>query len=349
MSPIFPKLQTDGFEQVVFFNDSTTKLRSIVAIHSTKLGPALGGCRFFPYTDEESALADVLNLAEAMTYKASLAGLPLGGGKGVIIGDPDRDKSEALWRAYGKCIDRLGGLYITTEDSGTSPTDMDVVRKVTKHVVGFAPKGGGSGDPSPMTALGVFEGIKAILKFTFGSDDLKGRRIAIQGVGHVGMPLARRLKAAGASLIVSDRNQLYLKTAVSELGAETVSPNDIFQVECDVFSPCAMGGVINEQTIDSLRCRIVAGAANNQLASETMGRKLLARGIAYAPDFAINAGGLINVHQEIVGYDAMKAEEKTRQIHSTILTILESAKRENTTTSSIALRLARERLNKPSS
>jgi leucine dehydrogenase len=279
-----------------------------------------------------------------MTYKAAIADLPFGGGKAVIIGDPTKDKKPALFESFGMFIDRLGGNYITTVDSGTSPEDMDVIRKRTRHVVGGSESKGGSGDPSPMTAFGVTEGIKACAKFVYGSPDLSGKRIAVQGIGHVGLPLARNLRKLGASLIVADTNKANLEKATTELGAEVVDSNEIAGVKCDIFSPCALGGVIHSETVKKLRCQIVAGAANNQLASDEVGEELHACGIIYAPDFVINAGGLIQVGLEVNGYDPAKAEAKTKNIFNTITLILERSKTETRPTSEIAIRLAEERL-----
>jgi len=337
----FRFFENGDFEQVVFCSDRKSGLRAIIAVHSTALGPALGGCRFFDYPDEDSALRDVLNLACAMTYKAALAGLALGGGKAVIMGNPYMQKTDARMGAFGHFVDRLGGTYITTEDSGTTAKDMDLLRTVTKHVTGSSE---GSGDPSPVTAVGVFEGIRAAAQAVFGSTQLSGRRIALQGVGNVGFRLAQHLKGAGASLVVADRNKLHLERAAKELGAEVVQPAEIASVKCDIFSPCAMGGAINEETIPDLRCAIVAGAANNQLASDEAGDLLAKRGIAYVPDFAINAGGLISVAGEVMGYDRDEALQRTREIYQTVSKILTAAAEERISPHWIALRLAQERL-----
>ncbi len=335
-----------GYERVVFGEDLSVGLRSIVAIHSTKLGPSLGGCRFFDYPSEEAGLSDVLKLAKAMTYKASLAGLNLGGGKSIIFGDPTKSKTDALLRSFGKFVDQLAGKYITTEDSGTSPADMDIIRASTKYVGGASKRNGGSGDPSPITAMGVFEGIRAAAEFVFGSSELRGKKISIQGMGHVGLPLARHLHSAGAHLIVTDRNQEHLEMAIREVKAETVGPDEIFSVPSDIFAPCAMGGILNEKTIPKLKCKIVAGAANNQLASPRAGEMLAQRNIAYAPDFAINAGGLISVGNEILGNGSADVERKTKEIYQTIKKILTLSAQERVSTATIADRLAEERLAK---
>src|SRR5580765_2041889 len=327
-SNVFSHTDTQGFEQVVFCNDRETGLRTIISIHNTRLGPSLGGCRFYPYESEEAALTDSLNLARAMTYKAALANLPLGGGKAVIIGNPLKDKTPSLWKAYAHFVDRLGGQYITTVDSGTATSDMDIVRKYTKYVVGMSPAAGGSGDPSPTTALGVAEGIRACAKFVFGSDSLTGKKVAIQGIGHVGFVLAKRLKALGAQLLVSDKNKEALAKASKELGAEVIDASSIFSTPCDIFAPCALGGVINSETVSKLKCAVVAGAANNPLSSPEIAEELHKQKITYAPDFAINAGGLIHVASEWNGFNPKSVEETTLKIYETILTILTRARTE---------------------
>jgi leucine dehydrogenase len=334
----------EGHESIFFGHDVKSGLRTIIAIHSTKLGPSLGGCRIFAYPDEESALTDVVRLSKAMTYKASLAGLKLGGGKSVIIANPETDKTPELLLAYARCVDRLGGAYITAEDAGTSPQDMDIIRKHTRYVTGASRAFGGAGDPSPVTALGVFEGIKACVAHVFGSTSLEGKTIAIQGVGHVGYPLAKYLKDSGAHLVVSDKNTSNVERARTELGARAVGLDEIFAVPCDVFSPCAMGGAINEKTISQIKAKIIAGAANNQLASDEMGEQLMTKGVVYAPDFAINAGGLIHVAQELDGYDREKVETKVKNIFHTIEEILKQSAGEKVSSARIAVRLAQQRL-----
>jgi leucine dehydrogenase len=345
-SNVFSHADSEGFEQVVFCHDRETGLRSIISIHSTLLGPSLGGCRFYPYETEEDALTDSLNLARAMTYKAALAELPLGGGKAVIMGNPATDKTPSLWKAYAHFVDRIGGQYITTVDSGTSTADMDLVRQHTKFVVGMSPSAGGSGDPSPTTALGVAEGIRATAKFVFGSDSLQGKKIAIQGIGHVGFVLAKRLKGFGAQILVSDKSKEALAKASKELGAEVIDSPSLFSTPCDIFAPCALGGVINNETVSKLKCAIVAGAANNPLSSPEIAEGLHKRGISYAPDFAINAGGLIHVASELDGFNAKRVEEKTMKIYDTILTILKRAQSEKVSPSHLAMTLASERLQK---
>ena len=325
-SSLFAQLARGNHEQVHFCRDAESGLRAIVAVHSTALGPALGGCRMFPYQSEEQALNDVLRLSQGMTLKAAISGLNLGGGKAVIIGDPKRHKSAALWRAFGRFVDGLGGRYITAEDVGTSLQDMASVRGETRHVVGVPLEMGGSGDPSPVTALGVFSGMRAALQHAFGNDSFAGRRVAVQGCGHVGAPLIRLLVEAGASVSACDLDQEAVAALVAELGIQQVDSADIYQQPCDVFAPCAMGAALNPVTIPQLQCRVVAGAANNQLADEDAdGDRLAQRGILFAPDYAINAGGLINVFQELGGYNAERALAQTRQIFDVTRQILRYA------------------------
>ena len=316
--------------------DRATGLQAIVAIHDRRLGPALGGCRFISYANEEAALTDALRLARGMTYKAALAGIAHGGGKSVIMLPQRQFDRAALFRAFGRFIDDLNGQYITAEDSGTGLGDMEVIRTVTKHVTGVDVSHGGSGDPSPFTALGVRRGIEACVKFALGKDSLKGIHVAVQGVGHVGYYLCKELAAAGASLTVADVDPLKAERAQREFGAKTVNLDAIYSVECDVFAPCALGSALNADTIPKLRCKIVAGAANNQLAVPENGNDLLSRGILYAPDYAINAGGLVNVAQEVVGYDANISRTRTMKIYDTIFEIAERAKRTSSPTHRVA-------------
>ena len=341
---VFGKLSTYDFGEVHFKHDKSTQLRAIVAIHDSRLGPALGGCRFIEYDTDEAALVDALRLARGMTYKAAIAGLPHGGGKSVIIRPRHRFDRVALFRAFGKFIEDLRGHYITAEDSGTGLEDMEIVRTVTKHVTGVDPSHGGSGDPSPFTALGVRRGIEACVKFKLGKADLKDVHIAVQGVGHVGYHLCKELHAAGAKITVADVDKLKSERAQREFGAAVVAIDDIPKVDCDVFAPCALGAGINDTTVPHLKARIVAGAANNQLAEPRHGDDLHARGIIYAPDYAINAGGLINVAQEAKGYDAKIAREKTLKIYDTILDICERSKKLAAPTYKVADMLAEEKL-----
>jgi leucine dehydrogenase len=335
---------SDEFEQVVFFHDPPSKLRAIIGIHSTALGPALGGTRFYPYASEKDALRDVLRLARGMTFKAAAAGLDLGGGKAVIIGDPKRIKTEELLRAYGRFIDTLQGRYITAEDVGTTGEDMDVVRRETRSVTGVSPALGGSGDPSPVTAFGVFKGLIACAEEVWKDSSLAGRRVAVQGVGKVGYHLARLLTEAGAAVVVSDVDVDAVAHAVRELGVDTAEPDKIHAVECDVFAPCALGGIIRDDTLPSLRCRVVAGSANNQLERPEHGAALRDLGILYAPDYVINAGGLINVADELRGYDRDRAMGRVEAIYRTLREVFSIAREEDVPTNEAADRFALARI-----
>jgi leucine dehydrogenase len=343
---VFELMSQHGFGEIHLARDQASGLEAIIAIHDTRLGPALGGCRFIHYGSEEEALIDALRLARGMTYKAALAGLDHGGGKSVLIKPYRRFDRTALFRAFGRFVEDLRGHYITAEDSGTSIEDMDVIRGVTKHVTGVDPSRGGSGDPSPFTALGVRRGIEACVKFALGRDALEGIHVAVQGVGHVGYHLCRELHGEGARLTVADVDPLKAERAHREFGAAVAPLDEIFAVPCDVFAPCALGSALNRETVPRLRCRIVAGAANNQLAEPAMGMALMDRGILYAPDYAINAGGLVNVAQEILGYDAEKARARTLKIHDTIFEIAERARRAMTPTDIIANKMVEERLSR---
>jgi len=307
------------------------------------LGPALGGTRMWPYATEEEAILDALRLSEGMTYKASVAGLNLGGGKAVLIGDPNKEKSEALFRAYGRFVDSLGGKYITAEDVGTTVADMGIVHQETRYVTGLSRSEHGSGDPSPMTAFGVYRGMKACAQARFGDDSLKGRRIAVQGLGKVGYPLVRRLVEEGAEVIATEINRQRAAQVQAELGIELVEADAIYDVECDIFAPCALGAILNDDTLPRLRCQIVAGSANNQLAEDRHGVALMERGILYAPDYVINAGGLINVATELGAYDAKEAWNKTAAIYDTILRVIALAEEEDIPTNIAAHRLAQAR------
>ena len=341
---VFEGMQAHGYEQVAFCYSESAGLKAIVAIHNTTLGPALGGLRMWPYATEEDAVFDVLRLARGMTYKAAAAGLNLGGGKAVIIGDSRRDKSEALFRSFGRFVQSLGGRYITAEDVGTTVEDMDYVHMETDYVTGVSAAYGSSGDPSPATAFGVWRGMKACAKEVFGDESLSGRTVAVQGLGNVGYHLARHLHDEGAKLVVTDINEASVERARAEFGAEEVEPESIYDVECDILSPCALGAVLSPSTIPRLKCRIVAGAANNQLLSETDGEALTDLGILYAPDFVINAGGLINVSDELQGYNRDRAFRKISGIYSNIERVIAIAKRDGIATYAAANRLAEERI-----
>ena len=334
------------YEEVVFFHDPPTGLRAIVAIHSTTLGPALGGTRFYPFDSEDDALHDVLRLARGMTFKAAAAGLDLGGGKAVIVGDPKRIKTEELLRAYGRFIETLGGRYITAEDIGTSRADMDLVHRETRYVTGISPELGGSGDPSPVTAYGVLLGMRACAEEAWGEHSLSGRRVAIQGVGKVGYHLVKHLVDEGAQVVVSDVDVDAVGRAVRDFGVETADSDKIHGLECDIFAPCAMGAVIRDDTIPSLKCRVVAGSANNQLERPEHGEILAEQGIVYAPDYVINAGGLINVADELQGYNADRAKARVEGIYRNVREIFEIARDRHISTSAAADAFASERIGK---
>ena len=341
---VFDRLSKYDYGEIHLKLDKSTQLRAIVAIHDHRMGPALGGCRFIEYDNEEAAVTDALRLARGMTYKAALAGLAHGGGKSVIMRPKRHFDRVALFRAFGRFIEDLRGHYITAEDSGTGLEDMEIIRTQTKHVTGIDPSHGGSGDPSPFTALGVRRGIEACVKHKLGKDNLKDVHVAVQGVGHVGYHLCKELHAAGAKLTVADVDKLKSERALREFGAATTNIDDIAKVECDVFAPCALGAGLNDTTIPQIKARIVAGAANNQLAEPHHGDDLYARGILYAPDYAINAGGLVNVAQEVKGYDAGKARERTLEIYATILEICERSKRLGAPTYKVADIMVEEKL-----
>jgi leucine dehydrogenase len=342
---IFEHLAATGHEQVVFCSNPEVGLKAIIAIHSTVLGPGLGGVRMWPFKTFEDALHDVLRLSRGMTYKAAAAGLNLGGAKAVILGDAKKDKTEALLRCFGTYVESLGGLYITAEDVGTSMADMEMIYSESRYVTGISPAHGGSGDPSPVTAYGTLQGIKAAAQWQLGSTSLKGRRVAIQGLGNVGHYLAKYLlEDEGAKVfgcdIDADRND-----RAAALGVEIVPPAELLDVPCDIFAPCALGAVLNDESIPRLKCTVVAGGANNQLADEERhGRELHARGILYAPDFVINAGGLINVYNEITGYNRERAMHMTRGIYENLSRIFAIAKKDGIPTYAAAERMAEERI-----
>jgi leucine dehydrogenase len=340
-----PETPGGGYEGLHFFFDAPSGLRAVVAIHSCALGPSLGGTRALAtYPTEAAAIQDVLRLARGMTYKAALAGVPHGGGKAVILLPAGAFDRAELFTAFGRAVDTLGGRYITTEDSGTSPDDMEHVRRGTRFVVGQPKARGGSGDPSPVTAFGVLRGIEAVARTAFGRSDLAGFRVALLGVGHVGRALAGLLHQAGAQLTIADVDGAKLARAREELGCKVVSPEAIFSEECDLFSPNALGAVLNDETIPRLSCRAVAGAANNQLGEPRHGAQLAARGILYAPDYAINAGGLINVALEWTGYDEAKARAGVSRIYDTLIEIFERSKSENLPPAAVADRMAEEQI-----
>ncbi|MGH9116363.1 MAG: Glu/Leu/Phe/Val family dehydrogenase [Acidimicrobiales bacterium] len=344
---VFDLAGAAGAEQVSFTADPATGLRAIVAIDSTVLGPALGGTRFYPYEDEEAAYLDVLRLAHGMTYKHALAGNDLGGGKGVIVGDPRSQRSDDLFLAYGRFIDRLRGRYITAEDVGTTTADMDLVRTVTRYATGISRDKGGSGDPSPATAWGVLHAMYAVAERLWGSPSLAGRHVVISGIGKVGMSLVGHLRDDGARITVSDVRPEALRFAVDTYGASVVDdPDQVHTIDCDIFSPCAMGAVLNPTTIPALRCAAVCGAANNQLAEEADADGLADRGILYVPDYVANAGGVININDEAKGlpYDQAAALAKVTTIQQTVLEVFQMAEAKGITTAEAADHLAEDRI-----
>lgn len=343
---VFELIKGDGYEQIVYCSDDHSGLKAIIAIHSTALGPALGGTRFYDYKTEDDALVDVLRLAKGMTFKAAAAGLDLGGGKAVIIGDHTRIKNEELLRAYGRFVETLSGRYITAADVGTVLADMDTVRRETRWVTGCSRTYGGSGDPSPVTAYGVLQGIKACALEVFGDPSLQDRTVALQGVGKVGYALCGYLKEEGAKVTIGDIDLDNLARAVSDFGVETVSLDDIHKLDVDVFAPCALGGAVNDDTIGEFQCKIIAGAANNQLEREEHGDKLRGLGILYAPDFVINAGGLINVEDELRGYDRERAMSRVMGIYKAMQLIFQMARERGISTSQAAIEYAEDRIMK---
>jgi leucine dehydrogenase len=341
---IFETLATSGHEQVVFCHNKDAGLKAIIAIHSTVLGPALGGLRMWPYKSEQEALNDVLRLSRGMSYKNAVAGLNIGGGKAVIIGDPNKDKSEALFRAFGRFVDSLGGRYITAEDVGIDVNDMEYVLKETEFVTGVHQVHGGSGDPSPFTAYGTMQGLLASLTVAYGNEEVGERSFAVQGLGHVGMEYLKLLRERGAKCYVTDINQSLVERAVNEFGAIAVGTEEIYDTDADVYSPCALGGTVNEKTLPRLKCKIICGAANNQLASDAIGDEVEKRGILYAPDYAVNAGGVMNVSLEIDGYNRERALRMMRTIYYNVGRIFEISKRDGIPTYKAADRMAEERI-----
>ena len=336
------EIPCDGYEKVVRCDDEESGLKAFIGVHDTTLGPALGGLRMWPYLSDEEALTDVKRLARGMTYKSAVARTGLGGGKSVIVGNPKTDKSEALFRAMGRFVDSLGGLYITAEDVGTAVEDMVWVREETKYVTGLPREMNSSGDPSPYTARGVELGIRAAAEIALGKKDLKDVRIAVQGCGHVARFLCDMLHEDGAKLILTDIVPEKVAMVQEKTGASAVSPEEIYDVDCDVFCPCALGAVINDDTIDRLKAKVVAGCANNVLLTEEHGDRLKERGILYAPDFVINGGGIINVSVELEpgGYNEARALEKVKNIYNAVHDIIETAEQENLASNRAAILLA---------
>ncbi|WP_087971630.1 Glu/Leu/Phe/Val family dehydrogenase [Oceanobacillus rekensis] len=341
---IFTHLEKYDYEQLVFCQDKNSGLKAIIAIHDTTLGPALGGTRMWTYDSEEEAIVDALRLAKGMTYKNAAAGLNLGGGKTVIIGNPKTDKNPEMFRAFGRYIQGLSGRYITAEDVGTTEQDMDLIHLETEYVTGTTSYVGASGNPSPVTAYGVYKGIKASAKEAYGDESLAGKKVALQGVGNVAYALCEYLHQEGAELIVTDINKNAVKRAVDTFGAKAVDPDDIYDVDCDIYAPCALGATINDRTIPKLKAKVIAGSANNQLQTTKHGDIIHEKGIVYAPDYVINAGGVINVADELVGYNSERAMKKVETIYDNLNRVFEISRRDNIPTYVAADRMAEERI-----
>lgn len=341
---VFTAKEFDNHEDVLFFHDRKTGLKAIIAVHDTTLGPALGGTRMWDYESEEDAIADVLRLSRGMTYKSSLAGINLGGGKSVIIGNSHTDKTPELFEAFGRAVDQLGGTYIAAEDVGTTVKDLEIARRSTRHIAGISE--GNAGDPSPATAWGVFHGLRAAVEFELKKTTLAGVTVAVQGLGNVGYGLCELLRNAGAELIVTDPHDAAVKKAVKNLGATAVGIDAIYDQDADVFAPCALGAILNDDTIARLKVRAVAGSANNQLAEDRHAKMLMEKGILYAPDYAINAGGIIIISHEGPSFNREKAMRQVAEIHDTCLNIFKRAKAEKVATAEIADKIALERLDR---
>lgn len=339
---IFESMDKFDYEQIVYCYDKASGLKAIIVIHDTTLGPALGGLRIWDYDSEEDALEDALRLARGMTYKNAAAGLNLGGGKAVILADPKTGKSEAALRAFGRYVESLQGRYITAEDVGTTEMDMDYIHAETDYVTGTS--SGGVGDPSPVTSFGIYKGIKATAKAAFGEDSLQGKKVAVQGVGMVAYQLCKHLHEEGAQLIVTDINESAVDRAVKDFQAKAVEPDAIYSVDCDIFSPCALGGVINDDTIPQFKAKAIAGSANNQLLESRHGDQLHEKGIIYAPDFVINSGGVINVADELQGYNRERVFKKVESIYDILTNVFDVSKNENIPTYVAADKMAEDRI-----
>ncbi|UGU16950.1 leucine dehydrogenase [Sinomicrobium kalidii] len=345
VDPVFGQLSFNDHEQIVFCNDKDTGLKAIIGIHNTVLGPALGGTRMWNYKTEWEALNDVLRLSRGMTYKSAVTGLNLGGGKAVIIGDAGTQKTPELMRKFGTFVNSLGGKYITAEDVGMETADMDLVKEVTPYVTGVSESRGGAGNPSPVTAYGVYMGMKAAARYKFGTDKLDGKKVLVQGVGHVGETLVGHLTQEGAKVFITDINEARLRELSEKYGAVVYAGDDLYAAEVDIYAPCALGATINDDTVYRIRAGVIAGAANNQLADENKhGAILKERGIVYAPDFLINAGGIINVYAELEGYDKEEIMRKTENIYNTTGEIFAHSEENGCTTHQSALRIAQARI-----
>jgi leucine dehydrogenase len=345
VDPVFGQLSFDNHEQVVFCNDKDTGLKAIIGIHNTVLGPALGGTRMWQYNNEWEALNDALRLSRGMTFKAAITGLNLGGGKAVIIGDSKTQKTPELMKRFGEFVHSLSGKYITAEDVGMETADMDLVREVTPYVTGISESKGGAGNPSPITAYGVFMGMKAAAKYKFGTDILEDRKVYVQGIGHVGEALVEHLVNEGAHVVIADINDERLQDVSKKYGTSIYRGDDIYSESMDIYAPCALGATVNDDTVYKIKAQVIAGAANNQLANEERhGLILQERGIVYAPDFLINAGGIINVYAELEGYDKQEIIRKTENIYNTTLEILSNAETNEITANHAALNIAKNRI-----
>ena len=345
IDPVFGQISFDNHEQIVFCNDKDTGLKAIIGIHNTVLGPALGGTRMWKYVNEWEALNDVLRLSRGMTFKSAITGLNLGGGKAVIIGDSKIDKTPEMIAKFGQYVGSLSGRYITAEDVGTTTADMDLIKLQTPHVTGVSIDKGGSGNPSPVTAYGVFMGMKAAAKHKFGTDILDGKKVLVQGIGHVGETLVDYLTKDGAKVIITDINEGRLEEISKKYGAEIYKGDNLYAADVDIYAPCALGATINDDTIHKIKAKVIAGAANNQLANENIhGQILHERGILYAPDFLVNAGGIINVYAEIVGYNMDESMRRTENIYNTTLEIFNFAEANKITTHQAAMQIAQNRI-----
>ncbi|AUJ26322.1 MULTISPECIES: Leu/Phe/Val dehydrogenase [Virgibacillus] len=341
---LFRYMEQDDYEQVVFCQDKNSGLKAIIVIHDTTLGPALGGTRMWTYETEADALEDALRLAKGMTYKNAAAGLNLGGGKTVIIGDPKQDKNPEMFRAFGRYIQGLNGRYITAEDVGTTVQDMDTIHMETDFVTGISPESGSSGNPSPVTGYGVYKGMKAAVKEAFGDDSLTGKTVAVQGIGNVAYALCEHLHKEGANLVVTDINEQAVQRAVEAFNAKAVKPDAIYDVDCDIYAPCALGATINDDTIPRIKAKVIAGSANNQLKESRHGDMIHKQGVVYAPDYVINSGGVINVADELQGYNYDRAMKKVETIYDSLLKVFAIARRDNIPTYLAANRMAEERI-----
>ena len=344
-NPVIGQMLANNHEQILFCNDNATGLKAIIAIHNTVLGPSLGGTRMWNYNNEMEALTDVLRLSRGMTYKSSVAGLNLGGGKAVIIGDSKKIKTEALLRRFGKFVNSLGGKYITAEDVAMTSRDMEIIKMETNHVSGLPENMGGSGDPSPVTAYGVYVSMKASAKEAFGSDSLSGKKVLVQGIGHVGETLVDYLTKEGAKVYINDISEERIKATADKYKAEFVPADKMFDLDIDIYAPCALGATVNDETLSKLKCKVICGAANNQLADEKKhGELVLSKGILYAPDFVVNAGGIINVYYELEGYNRERALAHAEKIYDTTWNIIQTAKAQNIPTYAAANKIAEQRI-----